>query len=134
MTRTSDTSDTHAAESRDAGLSGVAQTSVSELTFGVTGMTCASCAVLIEKALAREPGVVSASVNLALERVTVEYDPALTDAVTVERAIEGVGYGACPIGDTPDASGAPGASGEVTLGLLGMTCWADPRSWYQAEC
>ena len=39
--------------------------------FGVEGMTCASCSTRVEKALARTPGVASASVNLATERATV---------------------------------------------------------------
>ena len=37
----------------------------------VQGMTCASCATRVERALARVPGVAGASVNLATERVHV---------------------------------------------------------------
>ena len=57
-------------------------------------MTCASCALRIEKGLKKVPGVASASVNLATERATVSYDPAahrLTDLVS---AVERAGYGA----------------------------------------
>jgi P-type Cu+ transporter len=42
--------------------------STREVTFPVTGMTCASCVRRIEKGLARVPGVREAEVNLATER------------------------------------------------------------------
>ena len=38
------------------------------LELDISGMTCASCAGRVEKALARVPGVKSVSVNLASER------------------------------------------------------------------
>ena len=41
--------------------------------FPVVGMTCASCVARVEEALSSVPGVVSASVNLASEKATVEY-------------------------------------------------------------
>ena len=41
----------------------------------VEGMTCASCAHTVEKALARVPGVHSAAVNVADESAHVEADP-----------------------------------------------------------
>ncbi len=59
--------------------------------FGVEGMTCASCSTRVEKALARTPGVASASVNLATERATVEAD-ATVDAVTLHAAVDKAGY------------------------------------------
>ena len=40
-------------------------------SFPVSGMTCASCVARVEKALARLPGVSSASVNLATETATL---------------------------------------------------------------
>ena len=42
-------------------------------SFQVEGMTCASCVGRVEKAIRAVPGVVSASVNLATERATVEF-------------------------------------------------------------
>jgi len=38
-------------------------------------MTCASCAMRIEKGLKKVPGVIDAQVNLATERGTVTYNP-----------------------------------------------------------
>lgn len=51
----------------------------------IDGMTCASCAGRVEKALAKVPGVSSVSVNLATEQARVQAPanslPALVDAV-----------------------------------------------------
>ncbi len=57
------------------------------LELDISGMTCASCAGRVEKALAKVPGVKSVSVNLATERAHVELlgqvDPGLLiNAVT----------------------------------------------------
>ncbi|SFC46021.1 heavy metal translocating P-type ATPase [Devosia psychrophila] len=41
------------------------------LSIDITGMTCASCVLRVEKSLLKVPGVTSASVNLATERATV---------------------------------------------------------------
>ena len=52
-------------------------TALQEVTFPVTGMTCASCVRRIEKALVKVDGVQTASVNLATEKAKVAYDPAV---------------------------------------------------------
>jgi Cu+-exporting ATPase len=66
---------------------------VRETTFGVTGMTCASCVGRVERALEKVPGVLEASVNLANERTTVEYLAGEVEPRELEMAIEGAGYG-----------------------------------------
>src|ERR687894_1391140 len=66
---------------------------VRETTFGVTGMTCASCVGRVERALEKVPGVLEASVNLANERATVEYLAGEVEPRDLEMAIEGAGYG-----------------------------------------
>jgi Cu+-exporting ATPase len=66
---------------------------VRETTFGVTGMTCASCVGRVERALEKVPGVLEASVNLANERATVEYLAGEVEPKDLEMAIEGAGYG-----------------------------------------
>ncbi|MFP4038052.1 MAG: heavy metal translocating P-type ATPase, partial [Desulfobacteraceae bacterium] len=63
--------------------------------FPVTGMTCANCALNIERALMRKvPGVLSASVNFAAERASVEYIPSLAGLEDMAAAVEQAGYGA----------------------------------------
>ncbi|MEK6709492.1 MAG: copper ion binding protein, partial [Nitrospinota bacterium] len=63
-----------------------------ELSIG--GMTCASCAARVEKALNGVEGVVSASVNLATERAMVRFRPGAASAEGLIRRVEETGYAA----------------------------------------
>src|SRR5579875_1306977 len=65
--------------------------------FALEGMSCASCAMRIEKGLKKVPGVLNAEVNLASERGTVTYDPAQTSIEQMVRKVEAVGYKAIPL-------------------------------------
>ncbi|MGD2125127.1 MAG: heavy metal translocating P-type ATPase [Desulfobacteraceae bacterium] len=88
---------------QDAGY-GVAKATVE---IPITGMTCANCAMTIERALKKKvPGVVNASVNFASERATVEYIPSITSLDEMIAAIERAGYGAIRPGDTVEAEDA----------------------------
>lgn len=63
--------------------------------FPVTGMTCANCAMNIERTLNKKvPGVLTATVNFASERASVAYIPGLTSPEDMVAAIEKAGYGA----------------------------------------
>ena len=66
-------------------------TDVREVSFSVTGMSCASCVGRVERAVQKVPGVLSASVNLASEKAVVEYLAGEADPRQIERAIEGAG-------------------------------------------
>ncbi len=57
----------------------------------VSGMTCASCVLHVERALRKLPGVVDASVNLATERATVVHQPVVSPA-ELRQAIADAGY------------------------------------------
>ncbi len=59
--------------------------------FAIEGMTCASCAMRIEKGLKKVPGVKDASVNLATEQATVTYDPSQTGIEQMVQQVEVVG-------------------------------------------
>ena len=61
-------------------------------TFPVLGMNCASCAGSAESIVTYEPGVVSAAVNFATGNLTVEYLPNMTDAATLQKAVQSIGY------------------------------------------
>lgn len=63
------------------------------LDLTVTGMTCASCAARVEKKLNRIDGV-EASVNYALGRARVDFDPDRCDVDELVDAVEAAGYGA----------------------------------------
>lgn len=73
------------------------------LDLPVTGMTCAACAARIERSLGKSEGVTQAAVNLATERATVHYDPAVTDLNRIVDTIRGAGYDAI----VPQASESP---------------------------
>ncbi len=64
-----------------------------EVSLKITGMTCASCAATIEKALKNLEGVKSAHVNLATEKATVEYSPTTISLLDLRKSVEDVGYG-----------------------------------------
>jgi Cu+-exporting ATPase len=67
----------------------------SPVTFDlpITGMTCASCAGRVERALRKVPGVQSATVNLANERAHVEVHEQV-DPASLIAAVDKAGYGA----------------------------------------
>lgn len=81
-----------------------------EATVPITGMTCAACALRIEKGLQKLNGVETANVNLALEKSTVVYDPSVTSLDDIRGKIESLGYGV--------------AADKVELNIGGMTCAA----------
>jgi P-type Cu+ transporter len=65
---------------------------IKETTLQITGMTCAACAVRIEKGLNKVEGVEAATVNLALERSSIKYDPAVTNLEALEKKVRDLGY------------------------------------------
>ena len=73
-------------------------------------MTCAACAMRIEKGLNRMDGVESATVNLALEKATVQYDTSSVNAQVIEQKIQALGYEV--------------VKEKVELNITGMTCAA----------
>ncbi len=62
------------------------------VTLRLGGMSCASCARTIENALRKVPGVRYSAVNIATEKGTVTFDPALTGFSELKTAVENTGY------------------------------------------
>ena len=104
-------------------------------TLSLEGMTCASCALRIERGLKKVPGVVGATVNLATERATVSYDPSQATVDALVRKVEAVGYTAAPVVTEPLRPAASPAPSLVTptklegthergteFAISGMTC------------
>ncbi len=60
----------------------------------ISGMTCASCANTVEKALRTAPGVNKATVNFLTKTATVQFDSARTNPSTLAAAVRETGYGA----------------------------------------
>jgi len=71
--------------------------------LAIEGMTCASCVGRAEKALARVPGVLGASVNLATEKAQVRYLAGAVSAAQLEAAVGAAGYVAHVATSTADA-------------------------------
>ena len=81
-----------------------------ELT--VTGMTCASCSARVEKVVGRIEGVAKATVNLATEKLHLEYDEGRLQTDSVRKAVEAAGYGLRELEKNR----------QVTIPIEGMTC------------
>jgi len=84
--------------------------------FPVRGMTCANCAMNIERTLNRKvPGVVSASVNFASERVSVKYLPSETSLEDMADAIRKIGFEALLPSDVADPEDVEKAAREADI-------------------
>ncbi len=64
----------------------------SSVQLAVEGMSCASCALRIEKGLKKLPGVQLAAVNLATEQAAVVYDPTSIRADQLCQKVAALGY------------------------------------------
>jgi P-type Cu+ transporter len=58
----------------------------------ISGMTCASCAKIIDKALNKEKGVKTANVNFSTEKAAIEFNPKITDEKKLIQIIKKKGY------------------------------------------
>ncbi|MDQ6600324.1 copper-translocating P-type ATPase [Bacillus salipaludis] len=65
---------------------------IKETNLQISGMTCAACAIRIEKGLNKLEGVETANVNLALEKSNVKYDPEKIKVEEIEKKIKDLGY------------------------------------------
>ncbi|HYK73453.1 MAG TPA: heavy metal translocating P-type ATPase, partial [Pseudoneobacillus sp.] len=83
---------------------------VHESQFQITGMTCAACAIRIEKGLKKMEGVEDATVNLALEKATIKFDPATMSPADIQKKIRDLGYDV--------------VTDKVEFDITGMTCAA----------
>ncbi|NOZ62543.1 MAG: cadmium-translocating P-type ATPase [Calditrichaeota bacterium] len=81
---------------------------VKKIDLPVSGMSCASCAVTIEKALKHADGVAGASVNFASQKASVTFDASKVDATKLAETIRSAGYEV--------------AEDSITLSIKGMHC------------
>jgi len=84
--------------------------SLKEVTLPITGMTCAACSTRIEKGLNKLEGVDRATVNLAVEKATIKYNPEETNVEAFVSKIQALGYDVI--------------TEKVELDITGMTCAA----------
>ncbi|MDD4816984.1 MAG: heavy metal translocating P-type ATPase [Victivallaceae bacterium] len=67
-----------------------------KMLFSVGGMSCASCAAHVEKAVSAVPGVSKVSVNLLRDNMLVEFEPSAVGADAIVAAVVAAGYSAVP--------------------------------------
>lgn len=72
-------------------------------TMKIEGMTCASCSQAVERATRKLNGVIEANVNLAIEKLTISYDPSALRVSDIKKAVEKAGYKALEEEVTVDA-------------------------------
>jgi len=65
---------------------------LNELTLSIGGMSCASCVNTIEEVVGELDGVLSATVNLVTEKLTVRYDPQRVRVAQIKKAVVDAGY------------------------------------------
>jgi P-type Cu+ transporter len=83
---------------------------IQESQFQITGMTCAACAIRIEKGLKKMDGVEEANVNLALEKATIKFDSATMGPTDIQKKIQALGYDII--------------TNKIEFDITGMTCAA----------
>jgi Cu+-exporting ATPase len=63
-----------------------------KVNLPITGMTCATCAMTIEKGLAETPGIEKATVNFGSEKASVSFDPKKVSLSKIKETVAGLGY------------------------------------------
>ena len=89
---------------------------MAKCTLNITGMTCAACARAVERSVGKVDGVQSANVNLAIEKLAVEFDESKVDISRIIEAVEKAGYGAEEEKDLNIR--------DINIPIEGMTCTA----------
>ena len=86
--------------------------------LSVSGMTCASCVLAIDRTLRAVPGVSDANVNLAAEQASVNFDPRQVTPAEMIYAIQHVGYDARIAGGLQESQEADEQARRRDLRLL----------------
>jgi Cd2+/Zn2+-exporting ATPase len=95
-----------------------AETAGQRRVLHVTGMDCADCAVKLQGALRREPGVRAAAVNFGAATLAIAIDPLETALPDVYRAVRRLGYDTVERrADETGQAGAPGAAARAGRGF-----------------
>ncbi len=120
----------------------MAKTAQETITFDVEGMTCASCALRIERVLGKQEGVAGAVVNFAGQEARVAVDPRV-DVEGLSTAVAKLGYTVTAVAEGSDRrSPAERYSEEViyqrrnvllaalfTIPLMGLSMLGDDSTW-----
>ncbi len=85
-----------------AGYTAEPLTGQAKLAFNIEGMSCANCALNIEKALDKVPGLTKVAINFSMERGFVEYDEQQTTPAQILDAVRDAGYKPIPAEAEPE--------------------------------
>ncbi|MDF2532074.1 MAG: copper-translocating P-type ATPase, partial [Clostridia bacterium] len=80
-----------------AGYEALEELENKEISVPISGMTCASCAKSVEKAVGKLEGVESVNVNFATEKALIKYNPKSVRLSEIKQAISKAGYKALEI-------------------------------------
>jgi Cu+-exporting ATPase len=100
--------DQHAREAGQETVQGTKKEGGHRVIIPIRGMSCATCAVTIEKGLSGVEGVVDANVNFATEKATVTFDPGHVGLGDLTKTVKDLGYDA--------------AVERITVPVRGMSC------------
>ncbi|MDT2831002.1 heavy metal translocating P-type ATPase [Vagococcus carniphilus] len=64
------------------------------IQYDIDGMTCASCSQTVEKVVNKLEGVKEAAVNLATEKMTVDFNPSIISSEDIMKTVKDAGYSA----------------------------------------
>ena len=78
------------------------------MSIPIKGMTCANCALTVERSLGKVEGISEAGVNFATERASVVFEPGILQTRELVKQVEGAGYGV--------------VATSVELPITGMSC------------
>lgn len=74
-----------------------------KITLQVSGMHCASCAIIIDKNLRKKEGVTNSNVNFSTSKATIEFDDTKVKEDDLISAVKSAGYGASVLTDGMNA-------------------------------
>ncbi|HIT90978.1 MAG TPA: cadmium-translocating P-type ATPase [Candidatus Merdenecus merdavium] len=80
--------------------------------YEIGGMTCASCSSAVERVTRKLPGVDRSEVNLATNKMTIEYDENQVTPEDIVKKVDKAGFSAKLANHNK----------EITIGVEGMTC------------
>ena len=65
---------------------------MTKLVLKVKGMHCASCSILIDKLVGKQPGIVSVQTNYGAERTALEFDEKVISLEKIDELVHTLGY------------------------------------------